>query len=153
MLNEYNTWILILFSLLPQFGGRKTITLLMSTNIRVLNMDFTLVLMAYIYPLGYDLWKCKQDTLIAFSLHSQQRFSLQWWERNRINYHKHPDNYVRMLWKKCAHNVSWEFVLEHLCTRRHLINTFFISLENTYSGKEKLPSVFLQVLWENHITQ
>lgn len=99
--------------------------------------------MAHIYPLGCDPWKCKWDTLIVFSPPSQQYFSLQWWKRNRINYQKHPDNYVRKLWNKCAHYVPWEFLLEHLCTRRHLSTRFYLyPLKKYIFWKEEITFSF-----------
>lgn len=128
MFNESNTWrFSFIFSGATIWKEKESLHLLSGNeSIRLLNTDFTLILMAYIYPLGCDPWKCKWDTLIVFSPHSQQYFSLQWWKRNRINYQKHPDNYVRKLWNKCAHYVPWEFPLEHLWTRRHLSTHFYL---------------------------
>lgn len=130
MFNDYSTWgFNFIFSGATIWKGKKKKPfhlLFGNENIRLLNTDFTLILMAHIYPLGCDPWKCKWDTLIVFSLPSQQYFSLQWWKRNRINYQKHPDNYVRKLWNICAHYVPWEFLLEHLCTRRHLSTHFYL---------------------------
>jgi len=47
---------LVLFSLGPQFGRKKKPFHLLfgNENIRLLNTDFTLILMAHIYPLGCD---------------------------------------------------------------------------------------------------